>query len=205
MAGISSLRIAVVWIAAVAGAAQAQTTFSGRLNPGLHVDPEGMGAAVFDPVAVDDAKRLGVTAGADDRVFTGVLALPKGGALQYKALIVRSPNGADVLYVDADRDGRFSAGEHIAFHALKPSGFLKDKAEFEVSLPDGPFKSCPMEVGLVADGVPTPPGLARPGQLAILYTSQAFVEGYAQLPKRRMLVRLSYHFDKQEIDLASAM
>ncbi|QHN02205.1 TlpA family protein disulfide reductase [Granulicella sp. WH15] len=206
MAGISSLRVAVVLIAAMsAGVSQAQTTFSGRLNAGLHVDPDGMGVTVFDPVASDDTTLLGVMAGAGDKVFTGVLAFPKGGSLQYKALIVRSPNGTDVLYVDADRDGRFGDAERITFHALKPAGFLKDAAEFEVSLPDGPFKSCPMQVGLVPDGVPTPPGLAKPGQLAVLYTSLAFVEGYAQLPRRKMLVRLSYNFDKREIDLSSAM
>ena len=71
-------------------------------------------------------------------------------------------------------------------------------AGFDVDLPEGPFRVCPMGVWLIKDHVSSPAG---PGQLAVPYTAQPFVQGYAQLPNRTLLVRLEYDFDKLGISL----
>ena len=173
--------------------------FSGTLDGRLHTDPDGLAFTIFNPVTPAEAKASGVIPMPEDKVFAGVLALPKGGALQFKALILRSPHGTATLYVDSDRDGRFETKERISFHPINPpSDEMKEAAIFDVSLPDGLFKTCPMEVKLLKDGVQSP---ATPAQLGVLYTSFAFVEGYATLPKRKLLVRLAYNFAKQSVDV----
>ena len=130
--------------------ARAQTEFHGKLDPGLHVGPAVLGFAFFDPISNENAKLLGVAVAPGDKVLSGEFTLPKGGSVhyKYKAAIVRSPDGSDVLYVDANRNGRFDPDERIPFHLLTkeedPKG--KDFASFEVVIPDGPFHTCPMEV-----------------------------------------------------------
>lgn len=79
-----------------------------------------------------------------------------------------------------------------------PDDRLKSSATFDVNLPEGPFRACPMDVWLIKDGVPSPAGS---GQLAVPYTAQPFVQGYAQLPNRTLLVRLEYDFREQGISL----
>jgi hypothetical protein len=71
----------------------AQTEYAGKLEAGLHVDLSGLSFAIFDPVSAEDAKLVGVTTGLADKVFAGELALPKDGALRYKAVIVRLAYG----------------------------------------------------------------------------------------------------------------
>ena len=178
----------------------AQTEYAGKLEAGLHVDLSGLSFAIFDPVSADDAKLLGVTTEPADKVFAGKLALPKDGALRYNALIVRPSAGSDILYVDANRDGRFGAGERIPFRPVEqpPDDRLKSLAGFDVDLPKGPFRVCPMGVWLIKDHVSSPAG---PGQLAVPYTAQPFVQGYAQLPNRTLLVRFEYDFDDLGISL----
>ena len=172
---------------------QAQTEFAGKLDGGLHVDPTGLSFAIFDPISADDAKLLGAAVEPADKVFAGELALPKGGAIHYKALIVRQSDRSDILYVDANGDGRFGPEERIPFRPAMPppDDRLKSSATFDVNLPEGPFRACPMDVWLIKDGVPSPAGS---GQLAVPYTAQPFVQGYAQLPNRTLLVRLEYDF-----------
>jgi thiol-disulfide isomerase/thioredoxin len=178
----------------------AQTEFAGKLDGGLHVDPSGLSFAIFDPVSADEAKLLGAAVGPVDKVFAGELALPKGGAIRYKALIVRPSGGSDILYVDANRDGRFGPGERIPFRLAErpPDDRLKSLAAFDVDLPRGLFRVCPMDVWLIKDGVSSPAGS---GQLAVPYTAQPFVQGYARLPNRTLLVRLEYDFSDQGISL----
>ena len=90
--------------------------------------------------------------------------------------------------------------ERIPFHPAvpPPDDRLKSSAAFDVDLPEGPFRACPMEVWLIKDGVPSPAGS---GKLAVAYTAQPFVQGYAQLPNRTLFIRLEYDFSKQGISL----
>jgi thiol-disulfide isomerase/thioredoxin len=59
-----------------------------------------------------------------------------------------------------------------------------------------------MDVWLIKSGLRSPEG---PGQLAVPYTSQPFVQGYAQLPKRTLQLRLKYDFEKRGIALTSGI
>jgi thiol-disulfide isomerase/thioredoxin len=178
---------------------QAQVQFTGKLDPGLHLDPMLMGPVMFNPISANDAKLLRVSVKPGDKIFTGELALPKGGALHYKTMIVRSSDGADVLYVDANQDGHFGPNERIPFRLpAKVVPHLKSVAAFDVDLPTGPFHTCPMVVWLVNDDVPSP---ARPGQLAVGYDPTPFVQGQVQLPKRTLMVRFQYDFNTQGVSL----
>jgi hypothetical protein len=107
----------------------------------------------------------------------------------------RGPNG-----VCRKARGRTSCGSlRFEIRDLRPverppDDRLKSLAGFDVDLPKGPFRVCPMGVWLIKDHVSSPAG---PGQLAVPYTAQPFVQGYAQLPNRTLLVRLEYDFDDQ--------
>lgn len=177
----------------------AQTEFVGKLDGRLHVDPASLAVVTFDAVSAGDARLLGARLAPGDKAFAGVLFLSNEDALKYKAVIVRSPGGSDVLYVDANHDGHFEPSERIPFRLLTPSDpHLKSSRTFDVVLPGGPFKSCPMEVRLLKDGVPTPAG---PKQVAVLFTSSAFVEGDVPLPGGPLRVRFQYRFNNGTVDL----
>jgi thiol-disulfide isomerase/thioredoxin len=183
-----------------------QTEFAGKLDKGLHVDPTGLSPAIFNPISQRDAESLGIAAGPTDKIFSGEFALPKNGNLRYKAVIVRQSGGTDLLYVDKNRDGHLEPDERIAFrsHASSDPRLVK-WAPFAVELPaGGHFRTCPMDVWLIREGVraPLPVG---PGQLAVAYTAQPFVQGYARLPKRNLQVRLEYDVDHQDIALKYGM
>jgi len=183
------------------GTVQAQTTFEGKLDGRLHVDPNDLGLAIFDEGTASDAKRLGALVEPGDKIFIGELSLPKHAVLRFQSAIVRSPNGNDVLYVDANRDGRFEPTERIPFSPLGPDADtrLKVGAAFAVTLPSGPYKICPMEVRLPKDPEWIKVG---PKQLGVPYTSFAFVQGYVRLPTRSMLMRFEYSFANKGIDLS---
>jgi thiol-disulfide isomerase/thioredoxin len=185
--------------------AQVPTQFAGKLDGALHVDPTGLSFAIFNPISQTDAQTLGVATEPGDKIFSGEFGLPKNGDIRYRAVVVRQPDGMDVLYVDKNRNGRFEPEERIIFRRHVPS--LDDRlatcAEFKVALPArGPFRTCPMDVWLIKEGVRSPAG---PGQLAVPYTAQPFVEGYVQLPKRTLELRLEYDFDIQGIALTTGI
>ncbi len=183
-------------------ALSAQTQFAGKLDGQLYVDPDLLGVATFDAVSAGDPKLLSLRPAPNDKVFAGVLSLSDRSALQYKTVIVRSPDGTDAIYIDANQDGHFGPGERIVFHGLEPAAAgVKNSAKFVVAVPDGYYRTCPMEVRLMKDGFPTPAG---PRQLAVLYTSSVFLQGYVPLPKRRLHIRFAYGFRNEGIDLGSA-
>lgn len=181
-----------------------QTQFAGKLDGGLYVDPTWLSFAIFSPIAQKDAQRLGITAEPADKIFSGELALPKNGTLLYKAVIVRQSDGTDVLYVDKNPDNHFEPDERIVFRPHVPSldPRLATWAHFAVELPDGTFRTCPMDVWLIKKGLRSPAG---PGQLAVPYTATHFVQGYARLPGRTLQVRLEYDVDHQYIPLTFGM
>ncbi|HEV2135602.1 MAG TPA: hypothetical protein VGR47_15310 [Terracidiphilus sp.] len=156
-----------------------------------------MSKAVFSPIRIEEASQLGVAADAGDKIYSGELSLPDGGQVRniYKAVVVRSPSGNDVLYVDENRDGRFEANERISFLPVVDPKFsrLKDLASFSVDLPPGgAFRTCPMDVALARnDAVAS----AKPPQIVVEYTSAPFVQGYATLTDRRLSVRFQYDFE----------
>jgi thiol-disulfide isomerase/thioredoxin len=184
---------------ALAAAAHAQNTFFGPLDTKLHVDVRISSPAILDPISVEDANKLGVLPALRDWLFSGELALPKRGQLHYRVMVQRGVDG-DFLYIDKDRSGHFERSERIPFHSsAKPSDErLQSSAEFDVNLPGQLFPTCPMQVWLIRDGIPTP---ARPDQLAVVYTSLPFVEGQAVLPGRPLSVRFEYDPDTQSVSL----
>lgn len=182
---------------------QAQVRFTGKLDSGLHVDPTDLSLVIFNTISADDAKLLGVTVEPGDKAFAGELALPKDGAIHYKAVIVRASGGADILYVDGNQDGHFRPKERIPFRQpAKDIPRLKSVATFDVDLPAGPIRTCPMDVWLMQDGIPTP---AKPGQLAVPYTTTPFVQRTVDLPKRTLMVRFQYDFTSPGVSLMNGL
>ncbi len=182
---------------------QAQARFTGKLDSDLHVDPTDLSFVIFNTISADDAKMLGVTVESGDKAFAGELALPKDGAIHYKAVIVRASGGADILYIDANQDGHFGLKERIPFRPpAKDVPRLKSVATFDVDLPAGPIRTCPMDVWLMPDGIPTP---AKSGQLAVPYTTMPFVQGTVELPKRTLMVRFQYDFRSPGVSLMNGL
>jgi thiol-disulfide isomerase/thioredoxin len=203
---LPSYRLALVLVTVALSAAclPAQSVFSGRLDKALDVDPTGLSFAFFRPISLAEAQALGATADDNDKLFAGEFALPKDGDLRYKAVVVRKADGADILYVDTNRDGRFSETESFQFHPHVPplDERLKSWVDLRVDLPPGLFSSCPMDVWIIKEGVPSP---APPGQLPVPYTSQPYVQGFARLPKHNLPVRLEYDFVSKGIALTTGI
>jgi thiol-disulfide isomerase/thioredoxin len=189
-------------------AAHAQNTFFGALDTNLHVDAHTSSPAILDPISAEDAQNLGVETVPGDKLFTGDLAFPKGGSLHYKTVVLRHPDGTDLLYLDRNRNGRFEPAERSSFRAIGSQELpsqrtpsedpLKSTVSTTVDLPGTLFPTCPMQVWLFRDGIPTP---AHADQLAVLYTSLPIVQGQAVLPGRSLLVRFEYDPDTQSISL----
>lgn len=182
---------------------QGQTEFAGKLDGALHVDPTGLSPVIFNPISRKDAQSLGISTGAADKISSGEFALPKNGNLRYKAVVVRQSDGTDVLYIDKNRDGHFGPHERVVFRSHVPplDPRLATWASFVVELPGGgPFSTCPMDVWLIKQGIRAPVAVGT-GQLAVAYTAQPFVQGYAQLPNRNLKVRLEYDVNHQDIAL----
>ena len=190
---------------AAAGAKQNETDFYGELEPRLYTAPELMSIAAFQPISREDAIRLGVVAETGDKLYSGEFTLGKDEKVQlfYKAVIIQLPAGNHALYIDADRNGRFDPDERISFLPVTNSNFpqFKELASFDVDLPRGGyFRTCPMEVAVAAERAQHS---IQPPQIAVAYTSTAFVRGFAVLPDRRLQVRFEYDFDAGEVSLNS--
>ena len=183
--------------------AQPQSTYTGILDGRLHVDANILGFAVWNEEVAAVEHKLDVPLHPGDRLFAGKLGL--SSTLTFQGAIVRSQDGKDVLYLDTNRDGRFERSEAVPFYPVKAAAQNqneKESARVEVPLASGAYKSCPLEIRLLKDGVPSPAG---PKQLAVLYTDSAFVQGHARLPKRALLVRYQYNFVKNGVDLNHAL
>jgi hypothetical protein len=194
-----SFALVLVFALAIPAHPQTGAQYYGEIEPRLYTSPELMSSAEFSPVSLEEAKQLGVTARAGDNLYSGNFTLPKDGKVRniYKAVIERSPDGSDVLYVDENRDGRFEPNERNVFLPVVNAEFaqIKDLASFDVDLaPGGIFLTCPMEVALMKDA-------ASPPRLAVKYTSTAFVRGYAVLPDRRLMVGFEYDFETGGVSL----
>lgn len=181
----------------------AQTRFYGEVEPHLFTATDLMTVAPFKPVSIEDAKQLGIAAQVADKLYAGEFTLPRNEKIRntYKSIIVRSPNGTDVLYVDKNRDGRFQPNERLAFLPVVNPEFrqLKDLASFDVDLPPGGiFSTCPMQAALLKNGSGS--AITAP-ELAVSYTSTAFVRGFAILPDRHLSVRFEYDFDLGGVSL----
>lgn len=198
------LSIACVLLFALAPTSPAQaktkeTKYYGELEPRLYTTPELMSKAVFIPVSIEDANQRGVDAKAADRIYSGELSLPDGGKVRniYKAVVVRSPDGNDILYVDEDLNGSFDENERVPFLPVRDEHFsrLKDMASFAVELaPGGAFRTCPTLVALPRIDAQAP-------QITVEYTSTPYVRGFAVLPDRRLQIRFQYDFETGGISL----
>ncbi|HEX8712347.1 MAG TPA: hypothetical protein VF730_10775 [Terracidiphilus sp.] len=198
--GLLSSALMLLFALAPVGSAFAKskgTKFYGELEPRLYTSPELMSKAVFNPISVENANQLGVTAKPEDKVYSGEFSLPDGGQVHYiyKAMIVRAPGGNDLLYVDANRNGRFDTGERIAFVPVTNSKFwrLLDIASFDVNLSSrDAFQTCPMQVALLRNEAEPP---AKSPQIVVEYTSAPYLQGFTTLPGRSLRVRFQYDFE----------
>jgi hypothetical protein len=180
-----------------------QTEYFGELEPRLFTTPDLMSKTFFNVIPLEDVKPLGVAARPGDKIYSGQLSLPDGGKIRniYNAVVVRSPDGTDVLYADVNRNGHFDPSERIPFLPVTESGFsrLLDMASFDVDLPPGgAFRTCPMQVALLRGVADAPAGSS---QIAVEYTSAPFLRGFAELPGRRLQVRFQYDFETGGVSL----
>lgn len=177
--------------------------YYGELEPRLYTAPELMSVTAFTPISVDEARQLGVFADAGDRLYSGefTLGTDEKARRVYKAVIIRLPAGNHALYVDANLNGRFDPDERISFLPVTNPSFpsFKEMASFDVDLPrGGAFPSCPMEVAVISEIAEQE---IKPPQIAVGYTSTAFVRGFAALPDRRLMVHFEYDFETGDVSL----
>ncbi len=185
---------------------QARDKFHGNLDPGLQSSPQLLATAVFTPYTAESAAAIGVVSRPDDKIYIGHLDLGSGPTPRYRisALIVRSPNGADVLYADADLNSHLDPDERFPFRPLPNTAAgseENDAAYFSAIFPNDPAGPFPMQVRLL-----TPSGRARgnPGLLPVLYSNIAYLGGYARLRGHRIRMRFQYDFDTRSVDVGQA-
>ena len=181
----------------------AQSKIHGSLDPGLYGSQDTLSLAVFHPTTAESAAAIGVASQPGDKLYEGNLDLGSESAPRYRirAVIVRSPDGTDVLYVDANQNSHIDPDERIPFRPLSETDENrgeKDAAEFNAVLPNDPMGPFPMEVRLLRNPGHT---MAKPGQLPLLYSRIAFVKGYVRVAHRKVRVRFQYNFSTRSVDI----
>lgn len=191
-------------LATFATMAQSQGTYSGKLDGRLHIDPRSLGVNIWSEATADDASKLGLSLKHGDRIFRNKLTLSSDPVIAFDAAIVRSPDGTDVLHVDLNRDERFEEDERFAFQPIDgnapESKWQKDRVGIEVPLVSGLYRTCPIEIRLPKSNLSMPMPVG-PNQIVVESSDRIFVEGYAQLPDRSLLMRFVYDFKLEAIDL----
>jgi thiol-disulfide isomerase/thioredoxin len=207
IAGLS--RHCISWmlctIAVALVTAQPHKSYRGHLNRHLQIDPEALSIVVWDEAMPNDAAKLGISLKSGDRFFTGKLTLGGNSLYAFDGAILRAIDGTDVLYVDTNKDGRFSGSERFVLQSFDGNATdkrLKNHTRLILPLALNSYESCEMEVRLPKADVPTPAG---PKQIAVLFTGDAFVEGQVQLPNRKLLIRFQYDFKMHGVDLGQAI
>jgi thiol-disulfide isomerase/thioredoxin len=197
--------------------AQSPSTFSGKLDGQLHSDPYARGPVVWDKLSLDDASTLGLPLKSGDRLFKGKLELSSDPKIGVDGVIVRSMDGTDVLYADLNKNGRFEESERFQFQPVTDSvleGMFKSRVEIELPLAIGSYLSCPMEVFILGGGAQfvgpstnftSTNDSAASGNIFLMHSAGAFVEGTAQLPDRSLLMRFAYNFKQNAVDLNHAV
>jgi thiol-disulfide isomerase/thioredoxin len=180
--------------------AQSQTTYYGKLDGRLHIDPDASNYAIWDEGTPADAIKLGVPLKEKEHLFKGQITLAAQLGLKFDGAVVEFADGTDALYLDLNRDGRFEENERFVLQPVTDHShdkWTKSRVRIDVPLASGFYKSCPMDIQLINSDAPRVP----PGKRVIVYARQEFVEGYAQLPDRTLLMRFEYNFEKNAIDL----
>ena len=181
--------------------AQSKTTYYGKLDGRLHIDPDWANYTQWDEGIPADEIKLGVPFKEKDHLFKGQLTLAAQAGIKFDGAVVESADGTDVLYLDLDRDGRFEENERFVLQPLTDHSrdtATKSWVRIEVRLTSSPYKSCPMQINLFTADIPKPFAQQK---LWIRYVRRQFVEGYAQLPDRSLLMRFEYTFVNNAIDL----
>ncbi len=197
-----STLLATLVLAALASAS-AQSKVHGSLDPGLYSSPDLLSLTIFNPITAESAAAIGVPSQPGDKLYEGNLDLGSRSAPRYRirAVVVRSPDGTNILYVDANQNSHLDPDERFPFRSLPRAGENKaerDTARFYAVLPDDPMSPFPMEVRLLTDSERV---RVRPGQLPLLYSRIAFVQGYARVAHHKVRVRFQYNFSTMSVDI----
>lgn len=201
-----SIFFSLVAFLALVSAAQARSRFHGNLDPGLHSSLNLLNVATFHSISAASAAIIGVASRPGDRLYAGAFDLGSDTRPSYRirAVIVCSPDGSDVLYADANQDSHLDPDERFSFRPLPRTAERagqKDVARFNADLPGdlmGPF---PMEVRLIEE---SESAQASPGELPVLYSGLAFVQGYVRLAHHKIRVRFQYDFATRSVDIDHA-
>lgn len=197
-----SALLAALVLAALSSAC-AQSKVHGSLDPGLYGSQDMLSPAIFHRTTAEGAAAIGVASQPGDKLYEGNLDLGSGPAPRYRirAVVVRSPDGTDILYVDANQNSHLDPDERFRFRPLPQTDENrgeKDAAEFNAVLSNDPMGPFPMEVRLLTDPGHT---AAKPSQLALLYSRIAFVQGYVRVAHRKVRVRFQYNFSTKSVDI----
>src|SRR5215216_3565667 len=127
--------------------AQKDVEHSGRLNTEIKVDG-GMGGFRYKLASAEEKAKLPVTLAEGDRAYAGTiewLRKPNTGSL---SVFVEPAKGAPFVYVDIDRDGKFTSKERFSFTPVTDNQNVIGEASFKFPMANSPFKYFPMKLRL---------------------------------------------------------
>ncbi len=185
----------------LAHGAQERAVFTGRLEPDLVPDGAITWNSTLKLISLEESGKLGVDAPEEARVYSGSIRM-SGGEAPLGAMLLERRGSDSLLYVDTDRDGRFSKQEAHNFQPL--AGKPGYTGEFLLSVPlnHGPFRVLPIRVRLrKAEDVPGQP--ASPDQRALSHSFLALATGTVEVDGKPIRVWCGYNAQKGTADPAN--
>lgn len=137
----------------------------------------------------------------DAKAFEGGLKFLKLPAAEtpISVLLLESPTQGARLFVDLDRDGRFSAAEGFAFVPVKQRPNAIGDAVFNLPLPNSPFPLFPVRVRLFrADS--SVAGVSKPNTRTVAYSFWAYATGTVSVGNQPIRVWCQFNAETSKVD-----
>lgn len=114
-------------------------------------------------------------------------------------LLLESPTQGAHLFVDLDRDGRFSATEGFAFVPVKQRPNAIGDAVFNLPLPNSPFPSFPVRVRLFRADNPVA-GEPKPDTRTLAYSFWAYATGMVSVDNQPLRIWCQFNAETSKVD-----
>jgi thiol-disulfide isomerase/thioredoxin len=142
----------------------------------------------------------GVEIRSDDALFGGALKWLTGrsGEFQMRVLLVeRQRMTWPFVYIDLDRNGRFSRDERFSFSQHRRPYLLARLTATAPPLPNTPFRHIPIELFLPNSKLPIK---ASADERYLVYSSDFLVTAKVTIDRRRLFFRYSVSLDGTDVD-----
>lgn len=182
--------------------ASAQRRFQGTISAKLQLFPNTLNPVNLKPGTAAQRREISEKLESGDDVLVGTIAGWGRRFPGFRAALVRRANGTSALYVDVNRDGRFSADERHMFRPTDGNKWYQAAVRLALPLHRGPYTTLPVLVGLPAANGSWPSFMRVPD---LVVDSTAVVDGVVPLPGRQLRVAFAYDPGAGTVQLASAL